>query len=50
MKLYVPLGDRIELAKAAMEFAAGNTMKPLQLYHQMLEAVAGEPEKEKAEP
>ena len=45
-KHYVPMGDRIELAKAAMEFAANYSMKPQQLYHGMLEAVAREPERE----
>ena len=44
MKLYVPLGDRIELAKTAMEFADKYMMKPTQLYFEMLEAVAQEPE------
>jgi hypothetical protein len=46
MKIYVPLGDRIELAKAAMEFAGNYSMKPQQLYHSILEAVATEPERE----
>ncbi|MGA2223570.1 MAG: hypothetical protein ABSH41_03905 [Syntrophobacteraceae bacterium] len=47
MKIYVPLGDRIELAKWAMEFAGQYSMKPPQLYHSMMEAVATEPEVEK---
>lgn len=48
MKIYVPLGDRIELAKAAMEFADKYQMKPQQLYFGMLEAVASEPEMEES--
>ncbi len=45
-KLYLPLGDRIELAKAAMEFADKYGFKPVQLYDAMVEAVTEEPEKE----
>ncbi|MGA2224573.1 MAG: hypothetical protein ABSH41_09045 [Syntrophobacteraceae bacterium] len=44
VKLYVPLGDRIELMKSAAEFASVNQAKPIQLYHQMIEAVSTEPE------
>ena len=44
MKTYVPLGDRIELAKCAVEFAHLYGLRPQQLYHGMLEAVAMEPE------
>jgi hypothetical protein len=44
-KRYVDMGDRIELMKLAAEFASINQMKPLQFYHQMLDAVATEPEK-----
>jgi len=42
-KRYIDIGDRIELAKAAMEFAERYSMKPQQLYFGMLEAVAAEP-------
>ncbi len=48
-KLYLPLGDRIELAKAAMEFAHLYEFKPVQLYDSMVAAVTGEPEPEKVE-
>lgn len=44
-KIYVPLGDRIELAKSAIEFAHLYQQKPQQLYFGMLEAVAEEPER-----
>jgi hypothetical protein len=43
-KRYVDMGDRIELAKAAMEFAHLYGQKPQQLYHGMMEAVAAETE------
>jgi hypothetical protein len=45
-KRYLDMGDRIELAKAAMEFAHLYGMKPHMLYHGMVEAVTEEPEKE----
>ncbi|MGA2937293.1 MAG: hypothetical protein ABSF52_09375 [Syntrophobacteraceae bacterium] len=45
-KRYLDMGDRIELAKAAMEFADKYQLKPVQLYHAMVEAVTEEPEKE----
>jgi hypothetical protein len=45
-KIYVPVADRIELAKHAMEFAHLYQQKPQQLYHGMLEAVAMEPERD----
>ena len=44
-KLYLPLGDRIELAKAAMEFAHFYGATPHMLYHGMVEAVTEEPGK-----
>ncbi len=44
---YIDMGDRIELAKAAMEFADKHQMKPLQLYNQMLNAVREEPGEDK---
>jgi len=40
------MGDRIELAKAAMEFAHPYGLRPMQLYHAMVDAVTDEPEKE----
>ena len=46
-KRYLDIGDRIVLAKAAMEFASINSMKPVQLYYSMAEAVSDEPESEK---
>ena len=49
MKRYVDMGDRIELMKLAAEFAPANQMKPLQFYHQMLVAVATDPERENDE-
>ena len=48
-KRYLDMGDRIELAKAAMEFADKYGFKPVQLYDAMVEAVTEEPEKEKKE-
>lgn len=48
-KRYVDMGDRIELMKAAVEFAKDYQMKPLQLYHAMAEAVSAEPEEEAKE-
>ena len=45
MKRYIDMGDRIELAKASMEFAHLYGQKPQQLYHGMLEAVATEQER-----
>lgn len=41
------MGDRIELAKAAMEFAHLYGFKPIQLYSSMAEAVTEETEEEK---
>ena len=49
MKRYIDMGDRIELAKAAMEFAHLYQMKPQQLFYGMMEAVSAEPEKEDRE-
>jgi hypothetical protein len=43
-KLYLPLGDRVELMKSAAEFASVNQMKPIQFYHAMAAAVSEEPE------
>ena len=43
-KRYLDMGDRIELAKAAMEFADRNGLKPVQLYNAMVEVVTDEPE------
>ncbi|MGO9375652.1 MAG: hypothetical protein ACLQBD_26680 [Syntrophobacteraceae bacterium] len=45
-KLYLPLGDRIELMKVAAEFAPVNQMKPIQFFNAMAAAVAEEPEPE----
>lgn len=45
----VDMGDRIELMKLAAEFAKDYQMKPLQMYHSMLGAVAVEPEEEAKE-
>jgi hypothetical protein len=47
-KIYVPLGDRIELAKHAMEFAHLYSQRPMHLYSSMLEVVAEEPERGEA--
>jgi len=49
MKRYVDMGDRIELMKLAAEFAKDYQMKPLQMYHAMMSAVAEEPEKKDGE-
>ena len=46
---YLDMGDRIELAKAAMEFADKYQLRPVQLYHAMVEAVTEEPGKENDE-
>jgi hypothetical protein len=48
MARYIDMGDRVELAKASMEFAHLYGQKPQQLYHGMLEAVATEPESEES--
>jgi len=45
MKNYVPLGDRIELAKCAMEFAHLYNQTPGMLYCGMIECVAEELER-----
>ncbi|MGO9022600.1 MAG: hypothetical protein ACLQVJ_30055 [Syntrophobacteraceae bacterium] len=49
MPRYIDMGDRIELAKGAMEFAHLYGLKPVQLYFAVLAAVAEEPEKEPKE-
>ncbi len=49
MKRYVDMGDRIELMKLAAEFAKDYQMKPLAMYHAMLEAVTVEPDPERTE-
>ncbi|MGA3113501.1 MAG: hypothetical protein ABSF90_03605 [Syntrophobacteraceae bacterium] len=49
MPRYIDMGDRIELAKGAMEFAHLYGFKPVQLYNAMLAAVAEEPEGAKRE-
>ena len=41
---YISMGDRVELAKAAMELAHLYSQKPQQLYADMLAVVANEPE------
>jgi len=46
MKRCIDMGDRIELMKLAAEFAKDYQMKPVQMYHMMVEAVAAEPETE----
>ena len=48
-KRYLDMGDRIELAKASMEFADKYQLKPVQLYFAMVEAVTEEPKEEKAD-
>ena len=45
----IDMGDRIEIAKASMEFADKYMMKPAQLYHAMVACVAEDPEPEKEE-
>lgn len=45
MKVYVPLGDRVAIATAAMEFAHLYSRKPQQFYYEMVEAVSEEPER-----
>jgi hypothetical protein len=48
-KRYLDMGDRIELAKAAMEFAHCYNLRPNMLYDSMVTAVTEEPECAKRE-